>query len=359
MIKSQKIILTGTHLTPALEFIHQLQQDREFDWKIFYFGRNYNSSVSQDKSIESKIIPKIGVKFYGLDSGKLDRRWLPNTLQGIPHIFRGFWQAYKTIQEIKPKYVLSFGGYLSVPVVFAAWLQKIPCLTHEQTSTLSLSTKINALFCQKVALSFPIANDSSKYVLTGNLLRREIFSTNSKLFKKLIPEIKKYPLIFLTAGNQGSHHLNLILKEILPILSQKYTIIHQCGEEDYFQFKKFANKFKHYYPYPYIESPDIGWLFHYSQIIISRSGANTTQELMALHKKCLLIPLPVSQQNEQLKNALYLKTRSPKSTIIIKDTEVSAENLLNNINKLIKIKTKNKTLPLNSNLKLLNLLKKL
>ena len=203
MIKSQKIILTGTHLTPALEFIHQLQQDREFDWKIFYFGRNYNSSVSHDKSIESKIIPKTGVKFYGLDSGKLDRRWLPNTLRGLPHIFHGFWQAYHTLQDIKPQYVVSFGGYLSVPVIFAAYLQKIPCLTHEQTSTLSLSTKINSLFCQKVALSFPLANNSSKYVLTGNLLRQEIFSTNSKLFKKFLPEIKKYPLIRQTSRLNG------------------------------------------------------------------------------------------------------------------------------------------------------------
>jgi len=301
----------------------------------------------------------MGVKFYAFDSGKLDRRWLPNTLMGLPHIFQTFWQVYRNLQEIKPKYVVSFGGYLSVPVIFAAYLQKIPCLTHEQTSTLSLSTKINSLFCQKVALSFPIANNSSKYVFTGNLLRQEIYSTDSKLFKNLTSEIKKYPLIFLTAGNQGSHHLNSILKHILPTLTPKYTIIHQCGENDFSTFSKLKSHYQHYLPYKYIESLDIGWVLHYSRVVISRSGANTTQELMALNKKCVLIPLPLSQQNEQIKNSLYLKKKFPQGTIIIKDSELSAENLLLAINTLFKVTAKKHLINPQKNLKLLNLLKRL
>lgn len=359
MIKSQKIIITGTHLTPAIEFIRQLQQDKDIDWKIYYLGRNHNSSVSLETSIESKIIPKLKVKFYGLDSGKFDRRWLPNTIRGIPQIFRAFNQAYQIVKEINPKYLVSFGGYLSVPVLIAASIQKVICLTHEQTSTLSLSTKINSLFSQKVALSFPSNKNPDKFVFTGNLLRQEIYLTSSKIFKKLTPKIKKYPLVFLTAGNQGSHHLNIILKEILPILSQKYTIIHQCGSVDYSEFKKISPNYKHYYPYSYIESPDIGWIFHYSQIIIARSGANTVQEIAALNKKSILIPLPVSQQDEQLKNAFYLKNHFPKKTIIINDTDLSGEKLLKAIEKLSKVKTPIQTSIPKTNFKLLNLLKRL
>lgn len=359
MIKSQKIVITGTHLTPALEFIRQLQQDKNIDWKIYYLGRRHNSSTSIQTSIESKIIPKLRIKFYGLDSGKFDRRWLPNTIRGLPHIFHGFFQAWQIINHLKPKYLVSFGGYISVPVVIAASLQKIPCLTHEQTSTLSLSTKINSFFCQKVALSFPSDKNPDKFVYTGNLLRQEIYSASSQTFQKLLSEIKKYPLIFLTAGNQGSHHLNLVLNEILPVLTQKYTIIHQCGPVDYSEFKKISPNYKHYYPYSYIESKDIGWLFHYSQVIIARSGANTVQEIAALNKKSILIPLPVSQQNEQIKNALYLKRKVPKETIIIKDSELSGKKLLDSLQKLIKIKSTKKIPAPKTNLNLLNLLKRL
>lgn len=359
MTETKKIVITGTHLTPAIELIHQLKNDREINWEISYIGRAFNSNIETEASIESKIIPKNNIKFYGISSGKFDRRWLPNTLSGLPKIISAFNESTKLLEKIKPQLIISFGGYVSVPVIIAAWFKKIPSITHEQTLTLSLSTKINSLFCRYVALSFPINNSSDKFIFTGNLLRREIFNPNSSFFEKQKLDLKKYPLIFLTAGNQGSHHLNLILKEILPIISQKYTIIHQCGSKDYSKFKNLSSNFKNYHPYSYIESPDIGWIFHHSKVVIARSGANTVQELAVLHKKNILIPLPVSQQNEQSKNALYLKKKQSKKTIIIKDIELSPQNLLDSIDKLIKIKSqKQKTIP-KINFKLLNLIKKL
>lgn len=359
MTETRKIIITGTHTTPAIELIHQLKNDRDVDWDISYIGRKYNSSVEKEPSIESKIIPQNKVKFYGILCGKFDRRWLPNTISGLPQIFSGFKEAYQLLKKIKAHQVISFGGYVSVPVIFAAWLQKIPSITHEQTQTLSLSTKINSLFCQYVALSFPFSSNSNKYVTTGNLLRQEIYNPNSAFFKKQKFNLKKYPLIYLTAGNQGSRHLNLILKNILPILSEKYTIVHQTGPHDYFQFKKLSKKFPHYLPKIYIDSPDIGWLFHNSKLIISRSGANTTQEIAALKQNSILIPLPVSQQNEQEKNAFWLQKKQPKNTIIIKDSQLTDKSLINSILKLSKIKKKKIVKPTSQNLKLLKLIKRL
>src|SRR5665647_3483105 len=83
-VKPKKtIIITGTHLTPALELIRQLKKD-DINWQINYIGRKNNSSVDNTPSIESKIIPKMGIKFYSIDCGKFDRRWIPNTLKGLP-----------------------------------------------------------------------------------------------------------------------------------------------------------------------------------------------------------------------------------------------------------------------------------
>lgn len=359
MTETRKILITGTHITPAIELINQLKTDKDINWDIHYIGRLFNSITKDEPSIESKIIPDLKVKFYGILCGKFDRRWLPNTLRGIPQTCSGFVQSFQLLNKIKPHLIVSFGGYVSVPVIIAAWLQKIPSITHEQTLTLSLATKINALFCHFVALSFPSSHISDKYVVTGNLLRREIFKQKSNLFQKYKFNLKKYPLIFLTAGNQGSHHLNLNLKKILSKLSPKYTIIHQSGQKDYPIFKKLSSKYPNYIVKNYINSNDIGWVFHHTRLIISRAGANTIQEIAALKLNSLIIPLPVSQQDEQFKNALWLQKRLPKNTIIIKDSEFTAQTFIAAIEKLINQK-KVKTSKFNtSNLRLLKLIKRL
>ncbi len=359
MTETRKIILTGTHLTPAIEFINQLKTDPEIDWEIYYLGRLFNSSISREPSIESTIIPKIGIKFYGINCGKFDRRWLPNTIRGLPQIYLGFKQAHRLIKKIKPHLVVSFGGYVSVPVIIAAATQKIVSLTHEQTQTLSLATKINALFCRYVALSFPLKTNSDKYLVTGNLLRREIFNSHSKKFEREKFNLKKFPLLFFTAGNQGSHHLNLILKNLLPDLSLKYTIIHQCGQKDYPFFKKLASKYPNYLAINYIDGSDIGWVFHHCRVIISRAGANTIQEIEALKLFSIIIPLPVSQQDEQLKNALWLQKKSPQSTIIIKDADITEEKLTKAIKILVSKKRKSTIKSASPNLRLLKLIKRL
>lgn len=355
---TRKIIITGTHLTPALEFIHQLEQDKNINWDIYYLGRQYNSAVTKDASIESKIIPQNRIKFYGISSGKFDRRWLPNTLHGLPNIVKGFFDSLTLLGKLHPQIVVSFGGYVSVPVIIAAFLKKIPSLTHEQTSTLSLSTKINSLFCQKVALSFPFTGLSPKYELTGNLLREDIFKTTSSFFEKQSFDLKKYPLLYLTAGNQGSHHLNTILENLIPILTKKYTLIHQTGSKDLKFFKEKYQNIPQYFAIDYINSSDIGWIFHHSQLVITRSGANTAGEIVALSLNSIQIPLPCSQQGEQDKNALWVKKNLPTNTIIIDDNSLSSDLLLKSINSLAKIKklSPKKYFP---NLKLLNLVKRL
>jgi len=359
MIQRRKILITGTHLTPAIELIRQLHADKDIDWDIYYIGRRHNSSVSKIASIESEIIPRNQTKFFGISCGKLDRRWLPNTLHGLPQIIKGFFEAYQILKKTKPKIVVSFGGYVSVPTIIAASFQKIPSITHEQTQTLSLSTKINSLFCQKVALSFPHKNLPDKYIFTGNLLRQNIFEKSSPFFEKEKLNLKKYPLLYITAGNQGSHHLNIIIEKLLPVLAPKYTIIHQCGLQDFDNLKKYSSKYPHYFVKNYIDSLDIGWIFHHSQIIISRSGANTTQEIAALNKNSIQIPLPLSQQDEQLKNALWLSKKYPKNTIIINDAQLSTNLLHDSIDKLAKIKPQSTLIIPSPNLNLLKLIKRL
>lgn len=330
-----------------------MKNDHKIDWQINYIGRKNNSSVDKTPSIESKIIPKIGISFYSINVGKLDRRWLLNTIRGLPQTTASLFESLKLIKKIKPDIVVSFGGYVSVPVIISSFLKKIPSITHEQTLTNSLTTKINSLFVNKVALSFDNQNQKNKLpknkiVITGNLLRHELFYPQKS---KIGDQID----IFITAGNQGSHTINSLIKKILPKLTDHF-IIHQTGKNDFDSFKKLTNIYPNYRAFDYLESNDIAHVLNKTNLIISRSGANTSQEIVALNKKSILIPLKVSQQNEQLLNAYWVKEKNPENTIIIEEKNLTEKNILDNINKLINNKTKIITIKNTDNLKLLNLI---
>ena len=334
---SKKIVICGAHLTPALELISQLQSDSRFHWQITYIGRDTNSSVDTHPSIESIIIPQNKIPFYGLSVGKLDRRWLPNTLRGIPKTIKSLLVAFRLISRLRPDLVVSFGGYVSVPVIIAARIRGIPSITHEQTLTISLSTRINSWFVDKVALSFPKPPSqlpADKTVVTGNLLRHQIYSPTSTHFSSLVRKFPPQKIIYITAGNQGSKLINDTIVNILPQLTSTFTLIHSTGEAQFPKLNKLSGP--NYWVFPYIDQDNIGWVLHHSDIIISRSGANTSQEIVALHKKSILIPLPVSSQDEQRLNASWVKKHLPAQTKIIPQKSISPSRLIKAINQLAK-----------------------
>lgn len=355
---NKTIIITGTHLTPALELIRQLQSDSQINWQIHYIGRASNSNDPNDISIESTVIPNNNVKFYPIHCGKFDRRYLPNTLVGISKTIKGFFESAKIIKQIKPDIIVSFGGYVSVPVIFNGWLRHIKSITHEQTLTNSLTTKINSLFVDKIALSFENKNqinqlNQNKIVITGNLLRYELF--NNKISKPNQNFSTSKPTIYITAGNQGSHIINENIKKILPKLN-KFQTIHQTGKVDYSNFKKLESKYSNYFAFDYLDTTYLTWIIHNSDILISRSGANTSQEIVAFNKKSILIPLLKSQQDEQILNAFWVQEKLPDTTIIIFQKDLTPENLLTSLDSLLKVKKPSSIIKYQPNLKLLELI---
>ena len=351
------ICITGTHHTPAVELIKQLQSDPKTTWKIEYIGHIYPA----ENHILSTIIPKLKVNFRQIDGGKLDRRWLPNTICGIPKTIKAIFTSLKLIKEIKPDIIVSFGGYISVPVVIAGFLHHTPSITHEQTLTISLSTKINSYFVNKIALSFKESINNlnlpaNKTIITGNLIRSDVYQKESLKYKFLNSIINQYPLLYITGGNQGSTPINKIIEKTISKLSKKYTIIHHTGKIDYSHFKeKFAHE-KKYYPTEFVDLEDIGWVLNNARIIISRSGANICQEIVTLKKNSILVPLPVSQQNEQLLNADWTKKNLPLQTIVINQSRLTPKKIIHSVAKLQNITintTKNQYKP---NQKLLDLI---
>ncbi|MFA6518541.1 MAG: glycosyltransferase [Candidatus Shapirobacteria bacterium] len=331
MPNNKVICLTGNHHTPAIELIRQLKQQPQ-KWQISYLTHSYQTETH----IKNTIIPKLNVSLHLIQCNKFDRQKPLLSIFKTPLLIVGIFQSLLLLKSEKPDIVVSFGGYVSVPVIIAAWILKIPSITHEQTLTIGLATKINSYFCQKVALSFPGPDINNKTIVTGNLLRQQIFDTKSKKYQSLESKIKKSPLIYITGGSQGSQFINDLTVSILPQLSQ-YTIIHQTGPKP----TQTNNKYPNYHQTEYIDLEDIGWVFHQSSLIVSRAGANICQEIATLNHQSIIIPHPKTQQDEQIKNAQWLKSRLPELTTIIPQSKANSSLVTRAIFKHLNSKIKN------------------
>lgn len=292
--------------------------------------------------------------------GKFDRRYLPNSILGIPKTISGLFKSFFLIKKINPDIIISFGGYVSVPVIISGWLQSKITITHEQTLTNSLTTKINSYFVNKIALSFNNPKQISqlpkhKVVITGNLLRFELSKKIPISDQKIKLLNSTLPIIYITAGNQGSHAINLTIDKILPKLKD-FNVIHQTGKNDFPVYKSLNKKHQNYYAADYFDTQQYSWIIQHSEIFISRAGANTCQEIVSFNKKSILIPLPKSQQDEQLLNALWVKKQQKKQTIILNQENLNPESLLEAIISLKKQKDLHSSKIYQPNLKLFQLI---
>lgn len=296
-----KVLVTGAHFTPAIAVIEQL---KKFPVDIVYVGRKSTQEGDKSPSVESKILPAMGIRFIPILAGRIQRSFSIYTLPALLKIPVGFLQALRILLKEKPQMILSFGGYVSVPVTVVAWFLSIPIIIHEQSLTMGLANRINSIFAQKIAISFKNDEDvnTGKTILTGNPLRSDI--VNHKNMRK---KIGREPLILITGGNQGSHKINRAVEECLTDLTGLAYIIHVTGENkfmDYERLLKFSGK-----KYIVKKWIDKEWVrvLQSADIVISRAGINTLTELAFLGKPALVIPLKDFFNNEQEKNAKYFE----------------------------------------------------
>jgi len=357
----KRIVITGGHLTPALAVISELKKGG--DWQVCFIGRKHALEGEKTISVEYKTINNLGIPFFNLTTGRLQRSLTRYTIPSVFKIPFGFIQAFFLLNKIKPDVILSFGGYLALPVVFASWLKGVPVLTHEQTAVPGLANRIIAFFAQKICVSWPQTLKffpKKKVVLTGNPIRREIFKyqisnipsarVHSESSLRGAQGEGKYqisnedlPLIYITGGSLGAHSINAVVGQILQKLLSRYRIIHQCGQtevyKDYDKLSIISCQLsdtirRRYFLTKYVENKDIGWVLNSADLVISRAGANTISELAVLGKPAILIPLPWAGGGEQMENAKILKKVGMVE--ILEQQNLTGKTLLRDIDMMLK-----------------------
>lgn len=340
-----KVIVTGSHFTPAQAVIEQFLQDPKI--KIVYLGRSSTLEGDKTPSAESQVLPKLGVKFIPLNAGRLQ-------LMSLPKIPVGFIQAFLYLLEEKPDIVLSFGGYSAVPVVISAWVLSIPVVIHEQTLVTGLANKISSYFADKVCVSFDKRYDlrMDKVVVTGNpmrigLVNPKVSEVDSELKHFLDSQLNsKLPLVFLTGGNQGAHVINIAIGEILNELIDRAYVIHQTGDSKYQDYessqgqKKNLDHPERYFITKFLNASEMGLSLQRADLCICRAGINTLLELSYFGVQALVIP--ISGHHEQSVNAKYFQDLALAN--ILWQSDLTAEKLLSEVREslknILRIKTK-------------------
>ena len=318
------IVLTGGgtagHVTPNIALIPALITA---GYDIHYIG-SY-------EGMEKALIEDYSIPYHGIATGKLRRYFSWKNFTDPFRVLKGFNEANALIKQLKPSIVFSKGGFVSVPVVWAAKKNHIPVIIHESDMTPGLANKLSFSSATKICCNFPETVDNlpkDKAVLTGSPIRAELMLGDASKAEAICGfDDPDKPVIMVVGGSLGAASVNAKIRAILPRLTEKFNVLHLCGKgkldeslvgtKGYFQLEFAKDEMKD--------------LFALSEIVVSRAGANAICEFLALHKPNLLIPLPASaSRGDQLLNAESFRKQG-FSLVLDEDKDLTEDSLYDTI----------------------------
>lgn len=327
---------TGGHVQPAVATVQALRKRLPVD--LLWIGSH--------NGIERRAARSEGIPFLPITTGKL-RRYvsLQTPIDGL-RVPVGIVQAFWIIRRYQPDIVFSTGGFVSVPGVIAARMAGVPSLSHEQTAIAGLATRINARFCDVVALSFDtsaaaLTGSRARTVVTGNPVRTEILQGNATTAYERYGMSADLPVIYITGGALGAHAINDAVRGILPELLGITQVIHQCGPAsgngDYPRLvatrEQLPPELKRRYAVEEFLGPELADVYAATRLVVGRAGAGTVAELAALGMPSLLIPLPGTGSDEQTRNAARLATTG--ASRVLPQSELTPDRLGKEIAQLL------------------------
>ncbi len=296
----KKILFTGGgsagHVIPNLALIEELLSQGKTD--VCYMGSN---------GIEKGLLAGKNIPYYALDCPKLVRGKSFSALKNNLHIPCAFQRAVKEAEKglkiFQPDLVFSKGGYVALPVVFAAKKLGIPCLAHESDFSPGLANRLSAKKCKAVLTSFPETAKRFKNGKYGGApIRRSILSAKQADARKALGIPAKAKVLLVFGGGSGSRAVNEALRSSLNSLTKRYFVLHVCGKGNAVE-----SNFENYRQYEFVA--DMGTMYASADLVISRAGAGAVFELLALKKPSVLIPLEGATRGDQWENAEYFQKK--------------------------------------------------
>lgn len=324
--KKEKIILsgggTGGPVVPLIFINKKLKNDFDFLFVGTYRG------------IEKKIVESEDIRFTPIYAGKFRRYFSIYNFIDLFKIFIAFWQSLFLILKEKPSLVISAGGFVAVPLVFASWILRVPVLIHQQDVIPGLANRLMAPFAKIITVTFKksIKAYSKKTRLIGNIgIEVNNFVNINKLdiYNKYKLD-KNLPIIFVLGGGTGSYFVNNLIKSSVQHLSSLTNIIHISGNRDRDADTISDKKISNYIKFEFLEHQKLIEIMSVSDLVVSRCGLSTLTEISFLKKPAILIPMPNSHQEY---NAWEFKNK--KAAIVLEEKHLDAVLFIKEIKEIL------------------------
>lgn len=294
---------------PILSLLPEIQANS--DWDLHYVGM-------ADSIEESLAFKAEGLTFHSIRGGKLRRYFSWENAKDVFRVLGGYFDARRLLKSLRPDLVFSKGGFVTVPVVYAAKHLRIPVILHESDYSPGLANRLGIKAAEKVLVTFEdtLPHTGGKGVWTGTPLRPAIYGGDRQRGLDFLGFGGERPVLLVMGGSQGARALNEALHANLELLTTTFDVVQLCGKGKLMECDEKACR-----QFEYIdeELPDI---MAAADMAVSRAGANTVFELTALGIPALYVPLPLSaSRGDQIQNATYMARRGLAAHLPQEDIE--------------------------------------
>lgn len=283
---------TAGHVIVNLALIPIFQEE---GWEIDYIGSK--------KGIERDLVENLpGVRYHAISTGKLRRYISKENFKDPFKVLKGTLEAWRIIGKRKPSVIFSKGGFVSVPVIIASKLRRVPAVIHESDYTPGLANKIAIPFAKKVLATFEetlkyLPEKKAEYV--GAVVREELFSGDKAVGLKFLGFTNEKPVLLIMGGSGGSEKINQAVREGLDALLEAFQIVHICGKG---KVDEQINR-TGYVQFEYVQD-ELKDIFAAADYVLSRAGSNAIFEFLSLRIPMLLVPLGLNaSRGDQIVNA--------------------------------------------------------
>ena len=318
---------TGGHIYPAIGIINKFKE-KEKNFDVIYIG-------THDR-MEKDIIPALGINYEAIEIYGFSKTKILRDIKDVFLIRKAYKRCKQIMEEFQPDVVIGVGGYVTMPVIMAAKALKIPTVIHEQNSIPGKTNKVLSKDIDLACVSYENSNEyfskAKKVVYTGNPCGENALTTQ-KISKMSLGFKKDKKLLLMVAGSLGSETINNYFTKFLSLINSddNFEVLYITGKshyESFIQGKSFSQNVK---VVPFLDN--LSGLFSDVDLIISRAGAGTISEILAMEIPSILIPSPFVANNHQYYNALDLKNK--KVSILLEEKDLNASNLYNQVKTLL------------------------
>ncbi len=279
--------------------------------------------VGSRSSLDRQLVETANIPFKPIFAGKLRRYFSWRNFVDPILVVIGFFQSLVILIRFWPYAIFTKGGFVSLPVAFAAFVLRRPIILHESDSVMGLSNRIVSKLARKVCVAFPNVvglnskpkDQNSKIVFTGNPVRLSIRKGDMRKGYQLTGFHPHKPVLLVWGGSQGAQEVNEMVEQNFPHIKSTFQVIHITGYGKQINIQDEA-----YIQFEYLEK-DLKHIYAITDVVVGRAGANSLYELALMQKPNIIIPLKSAAHNHQQLNAEYFERMG--ASLILRDQTLS------------------------------------